>query len=153
MNKTSREMQTEVPPEPLPTPAPGMDLARIAFPSDKITLADLRRVHAKEFDARGRNFFDGPKMGRPVEDWPQEALSDMLSIERLIARMVFESARQGKPQASLLTSRWEDDIELVDLLSRYYMRYGLARGPQDAWLLIGSIEEQATKLAADNEAK
>ena len=61
--------------------------------------------------------------------------------------MVFESVCQGKPQASVLNSRWEDDVELIEALSGYYARYGVAHGPQETRLLIGSIEEQATKQA------
>ena len=123
------------------------DFAKIAFPSDIITMADLRRVHAREFDTYGRNFFDGAKTGRGDNDWPQEALSEMLLIERLIARLVFESARRGKPQASVLNSPWEDDVELIEALSGYYARYGVTHDPQESLLLIRSIEEQAAKQA------
>ena len=71
----------------------------------------------------------------------------MLSIERLIAQMAFDSVRPGKPRPSVLNSRWEDDVELIDTLSGYYARYGVARGPQETRLLIGSIEEQAARQA------
>jgi hypothetical protein len=80
-------------------------------------------------------------------DWPQEALAEMLSIERMIARLVFESIRRGKPQASVLNSQWEDDVELIEALSAYYERYGVTHGPQESLLLIGSIEAQAIKQA------
>ena len=131
----------------LPASVPPIDFARIAFPSDNITLADLRRVHPKEFNTGGRNFFDGPQMGRADSDWPQEALSEMLSIERMIASLVFKSVRQGKPQTSVLSSRWEDDEELIEALSGYYARYGVAHDPQETLRLIGAIEEQAAQQA------
>ncbi|MHB1425657.1 MAG: hypothetical protein ACYC3I_21015 [Gemmataceae bacterium] len=129
------------------SPIPALDFAKFAFPSDKITLAELRRVHPKEFDTCGRNFFDGPKMGRAGNDWPQEVLSEMVSIERMIARLVFESVCWGKPQASVRSSRWEDDVELIEALSGYYARYGVAHDRQESLRLIGSIEEQAAKQA------
>jgi hypothetical protein len=133
--------------ERLPAAIPPLDFAGIAFPSDKITLAELRRIHPKEFDTRGRHFFDAPKWDRADSGWPQEALSEMLAIERLIARLVFESVSQGKPQISVLNSRWEDDVELIEALSGYYARYGVAHDPQESLRLIGVIEEQAAKQA------
>ncbi len=126
---------------------PSIDFAKIAFPSDKITLADIRRVHVKQFDTCGSNFFDGPKMGRGGKDWPREELSEILSIERLIARLVFESVSRGKSQSSMLNSQWEDDVELVEALSTHYERYGVTHDPQESLLLIRSIEEQAAKQA------
>jgi hypothetical protein len=132
-----------------PSPPSCIDFARMAFPSDKITVADLRRVHPQEFDTNGRNFFDGPKMGRADNDWPQEALSEMLSIERMIARLVFEPIRQGKPRASVLSSPWEDDVELIEALAGYYARYGVAHDPQETLRLIASIEEQSAQQAED----
>jgi hypothetical protein len=138
-NGTERERST--------TPIPPIDFTNFAFPSDKITLADLRRVHARDFDTRGRNFFDGTKMSRADNDWPQEALAEMLSIERMIARLVFESVCRGKPQASVLNSTWEDDVELIEALSGYYERYGVTHGPQESLPLIRSIEQQATRQA------
>lgn len=140
-------MQTDDQTDRPPAAAPSIDLARLEFPSDKITLADLRRVHRREFDTMSVNFFDGAKMGRKADDWPQEPLAEMLSIERIIARMAFESAARGGPQGSVLTSGSEDDVELVGTLSEYYRRYGVAHGPHEARLLIGSIEEQAAKQA------
>ncbi len=140
-------MPTDTQRESLPAPIPPLDFAKIVFPSDKITLADLRRVHPREFDTGGRNFFDGPRMSKADNAWPQEALAEMLSIERLIARLVFDSVRRGKPQASVLNSTWEDDAELIEALSRYYERYGVAHGAQESLPLIRSIEHQATKQA------
>lgn len=140
-------MPTDTKGERLPASISLIDFTKITFPSDKITLADLRRVHAKEFDTCGRNFFDSPKLGRRDHDRPQEALSEMLSIERLIARIVFDSVRRGKPQASVLNSTWEDDAELIEALSRYYERYGVAHGAQESFPLIRSIEHQAKKQA------
>jgi hypothetical protein len=52
-----------------------------------------------------------------------------------------------KPLASVLNSPWEDDVELIEALSRYYERYGVTHGRQEALLLIGLIEEQAAKQA------
>jgi len=132
---------------------PAIDFAEFAFPSDNITLADLRRVHPREFDTRGRNFFDDPRMSRADNARPQEALAEMLSIERMIARLVFESVSRGKPQARVLNSQWEDDVELIDALSRSYERYGVTRGPQESLLRIGSIEEQAAKQAERQGAR
>lgn len=138
-NNTPRELR--------PVAVSPLDLSRIAFPSDKITLAELRRVHPKEFDTRGRNFFDAPQSGRANGDWLQEALSEMLSIERMIARLVFEAVRQGKPQASVLHSQWEDDVELIESLSGHYVRYGVAHDPQETLRLLTSIEDQAAQQA------
>ncbi len=140
-------MPTDSQRERSPAPLPAIEFAKFVFPSDKITLADLRRVHPREFDTRGRNFFDGPRMSRVDNSRPQEALSEMLSIERLIARLVFESVRRGKPQASVLNSAWEDDVELIEALSRYYEHYGVTHGAQESLPLIRSIEQQATKQA------
>ncbi len=133
--------------EGLAASVPPIDFTKIAFPSDKITLADLRRVHPREFDTRGRNFFDGPRMSRAVNSGPQETLAEMLSIERMIARLVFESVSRGKPEASVLNSKWEDDVELIEALARYYEHYGVTQGPQESMLRIRSIEEQAAEQA------
>ncbi len=140
-------MTTNTQREHSPVALPAIDFAEIAFPSDKITLADLRRIHPREFDTRGRNFFDSPRMSRADSFRPQEALAEMLAIERLIARLVFETVRRGKPQGSVLNSTWVDDVELIEALSGYYAHYGLTHGAQDCLLLIRSIEEQAAKQA------
>ena len=140
-------MPVDIQIECLPAPISSIEFTKIAFPSDRITLADLRRVHPKEFDTCGRNFFDRRKLSRGSDDWPQDVLSEMLSIERLIARLVFVTARRGQPQASVLNSTWEDDEELIEALSGYYVRYGVAHDPQESLLLIRSIEQQAAKQA------
>jgi hypothetical protein len=127
--------------------APQLALEKVAFPSDKLTLGDLRRAHRPEFDTLGVNFFDGAKMGRAAEDWPQSDLAEMLHIERQIAQRTFEASFQGYKGASVLTSADKGDRQYVNALSGHYIRYGLARGKHEAKTLIGSILSQALQEA------
>jgi hypothetical protein len=127
--------------------APRVDLGGIGFPSDRITLAVLRKLHPLEFDTLRANFFDGERMKEPRADSPHEALAEMLYIERRIAQETYEAAVRGDRQAGFLRSAAEDDRGFVEDLSAHYTRYGVAQGPHEARCLIGSIESQATSQA------
>src|SRR5690349_8227309 len=112
--------------------APRVDLGGIGFPSDRITLAMLRKQHPLEFDTLKANFFDGGRLKESETKSPREALAEMLYIERRIAQETYEAAVRGERQAGFLRSAAEDNRGFVKDLTAHYTRYGVAQGPHEA---------------------
>lgn len=118
-------------------PSRPLDLAAIRFPSDRITLADIRRVHATRFDA---------EVGGGFEHLPDDAdftLDTLLYLERLLARATFEKAR-GRRGDYLSEVGLLDRGTIVKELTAHYRTYGVARGGKHTTeQLVRDIEAQA----------
>lgn len=67
-----------------------IDYPSIRFPSDSITVADIRRVHPDRFDIEG-----GGRFRQATAD-PTFHLNSILYLERLVARAAYEKVL-GKP--------------------------------------------------------
>lgn len=114
----------------------------IAFPSDNLTIRDLRRAHPDQFDVDdGPDFFD--HVGENI--LADDTIGTMLYVERLLARGAYEEARGNRDY--LLKKQAVEREGLIAELAEDYMRYGLASGPQHAQQLIRDFEAQAAAQA------
>lgn len=124
-----------------PNSLPGsVNYTSIVFPSDRITLADLRRAHPERFDAEG-----GDRFKRSERD-PSFALNSILYLERLLARAAFEQALGSS--AGVIEDSGLDRHDCVKELASFYALYRVASGPHQTEQLIRDIESQAAAQAA-----
>ena len=124
-----------------------LDLADIKFPSDAITIADLRKLRPMSFDfgfapedADQPRFFFEADHGQQAGD----VLGGMLFAERSVAVTAYAKA-EGLPP------REEDYISLREALIEAYQRYKIASGPQHAEQLVRDIEQQAATLSTNRQ--
>src|SRR5262245_44802504 len=114
----------------MPSPEPEIDLTKIAFPSDSLTIKRLRELVPNRID-------DDTFVG--LSRWDE--IDAHLSFEREIAERTFDKAR-GKP----LKHAFEDG-DLREMVAEGLIAYGLATGPHHAEELIREIESQAAAQA------
>lgn len=117
----------------MPHQEPHVDLTKIAFPSDRLTIKHLRNLYPKEFDeGRATNF-----CRRPAEE-----LNAMLSYERGVATEAFETTMgRASPQSQNEYAQDREDV------AEFLVQYGLASGPHQAEQMIRDIESQAVAQA------
>lgn len=117
---------------PVPALEPLLDLAKIAFPTDRLSIKELRKLFPDEFDAgddKRVHYFD------PYG--PRRFLAFMLDTERDLARTTFDIA-MGKANhidKNTLKSIKKD-------LAALWIEHGLASGPHHARQQIRDIEAQ-----------
>ncbi len=109
-----------------------IDLTKIKFPSDSLSILDVRKRYPHHVDSR-RSESVSPSL--------DDILSGIIDGERKLAEIAFHKAI-GSP--SRLAPYQESQRESV---AEGYIEFGLARGPQHAAQLIRDIEVQATKQA------
>ncbi len=132
---------------PMSESEPQLDLTKIAFPSDSLTVKKLREVLPR--------YFDNPSRGPFVEangEW--EA---MLSFERWIAELAFDAARgetisqfdamRGLTLSQSIQRRRNELESYKEDLQELYVKYGLASGPHHVEQLVRDIETQAQNQA------
>ena len=117
------------PPLDLSDPEPHLDLLKVPFPTDSLTIKAIRQ-RFPEIDADNLNDFDD------IE------LPGMLSLERDLAKAAFDE----------VLGRRTVDIALEDrrMLIKVYMRYGLASGPFHAKQLIRAFQQAAADQAREH---
>ena len=115
------------------SPLDSIDYTSLAFPSDRITVVDLRRAHPERFDAE-----DGDRFARVG---PTFRLNSILDLERLFALAAFEKAL-GKP-GDPIRARGLDRDDCVEELTEFYRTYRVADGRHATEQLIRDIETQA----------
>lgn len=119
---------------------PAIDIARISFPSDRLTVKAIRVAEP--------NLFDHPDV------WVRSAAGDdsnfllMLRDERAIAYKAFAKTL-GLP--ARVSSSHRNDI--VHSLAEEYSRLGLSTGPKHTVQLIRDIEAQAIAQAKEHLGK
>jgi hypothetical protein len=120
--------------------SPEIDLSKIEFPSDRVTIKDIRRLWPEAVDTGKRvDLFS-----KPVGGGAGEMLFSMLTMERDLAKATF-GLKLGREPAIPYA---DDDVKLLaDDLSQVYTRYGIADGPSSAKELIRGIESQALAQA------
>ena len=117
---------------------PLLDISRLKFPSDAITVKAVRDALNPEglFDTRKENLFEG--------------LEACVITERQIAQNAFDAALKGlKPNRSGkadLDSALQRR-EMVTGLDYDYQRFGLSKGARQTVELIRGIEAQAVDQA------
>ncbi len=121
-----------------------VDYTSIDFPSDKLSVRDLRRAHPDQFDVEGE-----PRFFQP-DGLAEEVVGGMIGHERILARGAYEAVR-GDP--NYLVNEYDVDRDtFIDELTAMYTPYGLASGPEAARLLIERFEAQAAGQAAGPQA-
>jgi len=121
----------------MPNQKPQLDIAKIAFPTDRLSIKDLRKLFPAEFDGPDERveFFGVGGRGQDLEA--------VLQLEREIARKTFEVALGRAP------SDWAEKYEIDprEDVAKSLIEYGLASGPNQAEQMIREIEAQATAQA------
>ena len=118
--------------------SPEIDLTKLNFPSDGLTLGTLRRLHPEHINTR-ESVELLPKLLEHVD----EDVSTMMHAERFLANAAFHISFGGPVHP--------ENIELLKdyakELSKSYVRHRIASGPHHAEQLIRGIEIQASEQA------
>jgi alpha-D-ribose 1-methylphosphonate 5-triphosphate synthase subunit PhnI len=137
-------------------PEPKIDLTKIAFPSDKLTVKMLRTACPEGFDV------DCPKDSLALADRKDRGYYDrrsfdeflgmgLIDIERLVAERAFKVSLGQSIQGD---GRLSNRDELIDcLVGEYKDYYGLARGEHEALAMIRNIEAQAEDQARQHPGR
>jgi hypothetical protein len=124
-----------------------VDYTLIRFPSDRLTIGTMRRLHPNYFDVE-RAPFERALAITPDEDSvdvDEPQIGQILFIERMLALNAFEQVHQQFTTANFMGSK--DKPGFVDDLVKFYVRYGIASGRKSALELIRDIETQAASQA------
>jgi hypothetical protein len=116
--------------------APRLRLALLQFPTDALTIGDLRRAQPKLFSEEGlfRDFDIGPI-------YSLDAITFMRS-ERILAQKAFAVAA-GLPDPWPKEDR---GVEIEDL-NRYYVQMGLSHGLRETGQMVRAFEKAAAQQA------
>lgn len=122
---------------------PDIDVTKIDFPSDGLTIKAIRHRWPLSIDTRE----DDPySLGIPKPFGPPtgELIHNMLVMERDFAKATFGLEFGRSPQIIYA----DNDLKtLTDDLGKAYIEFGLASGPHHAEQLVRSIESQAIAQA------
>jgi hypothetical protein len=121
-------------------PAPQIDYSRLSFPSDALTVGQLRKSWPKPFNTFGH----GVRMEEAFHDGVSTHLYSLVSAERELAKLVFDVAlgRYDDEKPDVQTAedtRWS----ISECLISDYTRYGLAHGRHHAEQQIRDLEAAA----------
>src|ERR1700722_16050653 len=115
-----------------------IDHARLAYPSDGLTLGTIRKTLPGLFAQDDPSFFEDVICTAHV--------SAMLHVERQLAHKAFAAAlKRPDPYPSAEDSR----RELIRLLSWDYKRFGLSPGRQHTMQLVRGFEAAAAAQAQE----
>jgi hypothetical protein len=125
---------------------PVFNCTKVQFPTDRLTVGDLRRLFPEHFDSETPDYV----VFFPLEGEPPKgsvAFSDMLHHERRLAQIAFEDALiAAKGVADTpVAQRWleEERREKTAILESAYQQFGLASGPEAARLMIRQFFQDA----------
>jgi hypothetical protein len=120
----------------MPAQEPQVDLTKINFPTDRLSIKRLRERCPNDFDAADdRVKFFGTALG--------DDLTATLQLERTIARMTFDVA-MGRTSANWVN---DYDFDPREIVAQSLIEYGLATGPHHAQQQVRDIEAQAVAQA------
>jgi hypothetical protein len=127
----------------MPDPTPQIDFSQIEFPSDRLTIRDLRRAFPHAFDLPGQEAHRSQERGYGRQS-VGDALDGIIDAERLLAGRAFKEAL-GEPYSNdeAAQARWD----IIEGLVSDYRRAGLASGEHQSNELIRGIESQAADQA------
>lgn len=125
---------------------PTIDLTKIDFPTDRLTIKGLRKAYPQGFDVEPPPDSTLDRLlKRPLR---RQSLDNVLACtvdcERILADMAFKTARKQSVE-DLDGSR--DRETILETLGGDYIRLGLARGEHEAEQMLREIEAQATAQA------
>jgi hypothetical protein len=123
--------------------SPEVDVTKIDFPSDGLTIKAIRRRWPESVDARRDDpYRHGIPM--PFASPVGELLHNMLVMERDLAKTTFGLEFGMEPEIDYAG----DDIKLLsDDLSKLYVEIGIATGQHHADQIIRSIQSQVVAQA------
>lgn len=132
---------------------PKLDLSRIDFPSNNLSIRDLRRCYPEEFDREAELGFFRDRRGA-------ELVEAMLWGERTLAELVFNATLGRKEEATInVLEPWVVERlkvrreQIVEALKEDYLRYGIAAGPQAAAELVRGVEAAGVAQAREHLGK
>lgn len=127
----------------MPQPIPHIDFTRIDFPSDRLTVRDLRCVYPGSFDlpVKGVDKGESRSYGRASAG---RALDGIIDAERILAGIAFKQVL-GQPLSEEETAL--ERREIIEALVTDYGQVGLATGKQQVNHLVRGIEAQAVAQA------
>lgn len=132
-------------------PAPAIDFTLIEFPTDRLTIKDLRKRWPQGFDIPPRE--DQTQWGR-IGPYPRKdidsIIGSVIDTERELAERAFCAALGKRVPEHLRGFLGEESAEL---LAQTYVEYGLATGEHHARELIRNIEAQGTAQARKFRAR
>lgn len=114
-----------------------IDYTSISFPSDRITVRDIRKAHPDLIDVEGDHFFGEPEAA--------DTVGNVILLERLLARAAFEAAL-GK-SGNVINERGLSRADCLEDLAPLYATYGVASGPEHTEQLVRDFEAQAAAQA------
>ena len=118
---------------------PEIDFGKLDYPSDALTLKDLRRLFPQGFQGDELHPEKVSFFGTSVSD----DFSTKLDFERMVAGYAFDEALGRPLREGTFTGRGE----LREYLEEFYIGCGIAKGPQHARQLIRELEESAANQA------
>jgi hypothetical protein len=119
---------------------PQIDLDKLDYPSDGITIKHLRHLFPQEF--RGdQTEFSAPYFLEPSDKG--QLLNFLLDFERLLASYAFDRALGRTVKEGTFTRR--DD--LWEHLEELYTTFHIAQGPQHARQMLRDLETAAAEQA------
>jgi hypothetical protein len=124
---------------------PDIDLTKFDFPTDKLTVKDLRRLYPGRLDNRSVTSIDQFREGSVYEK-----LAALISEERILAIDIYDQASGKKRPFGL---RGADLKDALEELAEVYIRFGLASGPAQAEQLARSVKSQALRQAERHGGK
>jgi hypothetical protein len=129
----------------MPEPEPTIDLTVIHFPSDKATLAELRKAYPRDFENFGPSRYPGGDIER-MANLHDGDFAAMFDWERIYADAVFRNAVGiPNPGGTVVPHRAVLD-GIADTLVGEYVRVGWA-GEHQAEEMVRGIEQQALAQA------
>jgi hypothetical protein len=122
-----------------------LDYSAIQFPSDSLSVKDLRRLFPKAFDVPVTEAWVGRIRDAAfhMHESLDAALGNVLDAEREVAERAFQSALGSDPRKWSLAAA----DEVRDCLAADYVRTGIAAGEHQAQEFIRNIERQAISQA------
>jgi hypothetical protein len=126
---------------------PNIDFTQIAFPSDKLTIKELRKSVPHSFDLPARERYQrSDRKGFFKRESLENYLGGIINTERELAALAFYKALgQENPTYNdiNLGPRWE----AAEVLIRDWVKVGLTTGKQHGEQLIRDVESQAVAQA------
>jgi hypothetical protein len=121
-----------------------LDFSSLKFPSDKLTVATLRRLHPDLFDLGFSTWDDAqPKyfLHADKDRHLENGIAGMLFDERLLVACAYAEAKgiEGPGNWSM--------VECQERLVDYYRHYHLATGVNHALELVRDVERQGRSIA------
>jgi hypothetical protein len=124
--------------------SPTIDFTAIHFPTDRLTVADLRRVYPYSFDQPRPHESFGKDRSPPGRGSIEHTLGTLIDMEREIANVAFKKAA-GQSLTEVEASQDRDSyLELAE----EFVTLGLATGENAAMELLRDIRRQAEAQAA-----